>query len=195
MDTMDESREDKIRNITAACELLRTHWQVYYQRNDGGVVSRLKTLVDAVIDLPEEELHVFAITLAKYQFTVFIYLISHVPSLVHLKDKEEWTVLHWAIESTPDLISTLVGMGLDINALTVYHHTSLDLSFEFHHPNSALRLLKEGASTRVGERKWRKCENNTKVAKVIRRCYYLSFLYPLEGLLDVHKRLVIEMLV
>ena len=158
-------------------------------------------IAEVVSRYPVDQLRRFAFHLLTSDVDAYIYLVSQAPCLLHIKDAQNWTALHWASHFLPSQIRTLVEMGAKMNECSTVGNTPLDLVYKFGSLESVICLLKEGASTMIGHRVWllkkdkeniwKKCRD----ARHLLRCHYLSLLRPLKGLYEIHKRLIIEMLV
>jgi hypothetical protein len=166
---------------------------------DNEEFNQVRTLIDRVVkEFEVDHLTKFALSIYDYQVELFVHLVRQSPTLVDASNFENYTALHCAASFRPSDVPILIELGASINKLTDMNETPLDRAYWYQKENAVRILLKNGASTMIGQRKWLSTDDPgdpIRVVRLIRRSYYLSLVYQMNVILDCHLRNVINMLV
>ncbi len=133
-----------------------------------------------------------------WKIRYYVHVIQHHPSLLHMNFYYGCEAIHCAASNHPRHVPVLLELGAHVDILNDEGCTPLDCAYHMNFHDSVVCLLKHGASTRIGRRRWLGKHRNKQdklSATLLRRCHYLSLLSPISKLLDPHRELVIHMLV
>jgi hypothetical protein len=180
------------------CQTLESTRRRNHCNMDTEELNQVRLLIDRVVkEFKVDDLGMFACRIYDYNIELYVHLVRQFPTLVNVGDGE-YTTLHCAAAYQPQNVPILIELGAPINSLTRNNKTSLDEAYMFIKDTAVRVLLKNGASTMIGERMWLSNEISSDriiVAKLIRRSYYLSLFSHMEILLSDHLRNVVDMLV
>ena len=153
----------------------------------------LRRLVDrALKEQSGYELERFVFHLSKVHFDSYVYMMTKAPYLVNLSSKDGWTVLHYFMHVNVSRVPILFQLGANVNVMCVRGDTPLRIAYLKSDESLVLTLLKHGAG--VLSNKYYFLTRGP-IGRLIRRCGYLSLVNRIQGLLDPHKRILIDMLV